>query len=177
MHILLELFFIHFPYSTDKENLFNYQEILEWVVISFILIALMFESVLIMYREIRCSSFIGLIDWKIEECSLSEIIGSKFKVEGSTRVTLYLIYLVFFQNILSKISFFLFWLTGSKFFLWWQKLHWKKHCFFFKLHSLHNQTSCHYSRYHKSMLSTQSCNLMRFCYDAVKPLTWPMFIL
>ena len=90
MHILLELFSIHFPYSTDKENLFNNQEIFEWVVISFILIALMFESVLIMYREIRCSSFIGLIDWKIEECSLSEIIGSKFKVEGSTRVTLYL---------------------------------------------------------------------------------------
>ena len=51
----------YFPYCslqisfvTDKERFFNNQELLEWVVTSFILVTLMFDSVVITYIEIRC---------------------------------------------------------------------------------------------------------------------------
>ena len=42
------------PYGTDRENLINNQELLEWVVTSCILITFILESAVIMYREIRC---------------------------------------------------------------------------------------------------------------------------
>ena len=45
-------------YGTDQENLFNNQQLLSWLVISFILITLIFDSVVIMYREIRCWSLL-----------------------------------------------------------------------------------------------------------------------
>ena len=47
-------------YGTDQENLFNNQQLLSWLVISFILITLIFDSVVIMYREIRCWSLLGI---------------------------------------------------------------------------------------------------------------------
>ena len=45
---------LHISFVTDKERFFNNQELLEWVVTSFILVILMFDSVVITYVEIRC---------------------------------------------------------------------------------------------------------------------------
>ena len=53
MGIFSILFFTHLLF-TDKERFFYNQELLEWVVTSFILVILMFDSVVITYIEIRC---------------------------------------------------------------------------------------------------------------------------
>ena len=45
---------LHISFVTDKERFFNNQELLEWVVTSFILVTLMFDLVVITYIEIRC---------------------------------------------------------------------------------------------------------------------------
>ena len=38
----------------DRENLFNNQEVLQFIIIAFILITLMFDSGVILKGEIRC---------------------------------------------------------------------------------------------------------------------------
>ena len=44
----------------DKDNLFNNQELLKLVIISFILVALTFVSGVKFHGEIRCSSLLGV---------------------------------------------------------------------------------------------------------------------
>ena len=46
--------FLYISYGADKENLFNNQELLLLVVISFILVPLIFDSGVILQGEIRC---------------------------------------------------------------------------------------------------------------------------
>ena len=45
---------------TDKDNLFNNQELLKLVIISFILVAVKFVSGVKFHGEIRCSSLLGV---------------------------------------------------------------------------------------------------------------------
>ena len=42
------------------ENLFNNQELLEFVIVSFLLVTLMFDSGVILWGEIRCQSLLGV---------------------------------------------------------------------------------------------------------------------
>ena len=51
----------------DKENLFNNQEPLKLVIISFILMTLTSDLVVIMQREIKCLSPLGLRGLKPED--------------------------------------------------------------------------------------------------------------
>ena len=53
MHILHTVLYI-FVKVLKKENLFNNQALLQLVIIFFILMILMFNSRMILYREIRC---------------------------------------------------------------------------------------------------------------------------
>ena len=48
------IMFLYISYGADKENLFNNQELLLLVVISFILVPLIFDSGGILQEEIRC---------------------------------------------------------------------------------------------------------------------------
>ena len=48
------IMFLYISYGADKENLFNNQELLLLVVISFILVPLIFDSGVILQEEIRC---------------------------------------------------------------------------------------------------------------------------
>ena len=69
MHILHTVL-CTFPDVLAKENLFNNQEVLQLIIISFILMTLMFNSGVILKGEIRC--------W-----SLSEIKGLMTKYSTS----------------------------------------------------------------------------------------------
>ena len=42
------------------ENLFNNQELIEFVIVSFLLVTLMFDSGVILWGEIRCQSLLGV---------------------------------------------------------------------------------------------------------------------
>ena len=53
MHILLTVLNT-FLLCAGRENLFNNQEVLKFVIIAFILITLMFDSGVILKGEIRC---------------------------------------------------------------------------------------------------------------------------
>ena len=54
MQIFHTVHSIQILYSCGEEHLFNNQELLECVIISCILITLMFDSIVIMCREIGC---------------------------------------------------------------------------------------------------------------------------
>ena len=51
MHILHPQ---NIPLCAGRENLFNNQEVLQFIIIAFILITLMFDSGVILKGEIRC---------------------------------------------------------------------------------------------------------------------------
>ena len=53
MHILYTVLY-NFPWCADKENLFNSREVLQLIIISLILMALMVDSGMILKREISC---------------------------------------------------------------------------------------------------------------------------
>ena len=54
------IMFLYISYGADKENLFNNQELLLLVVISFILVPLIFDSGVILQGEIRCLLLLGV---------------------------------------------------------------------------------------------------------------------
>ena len=62
MHIPLTVWYT-FRIGIENENLFNNQELLDWVFIVYFLITSMFDSVVVMCREIRCWSFSGVKGW------------------------------------------------------------------------------------------------------------------
>ena len=59
MQIFHTVHSIQILYSYGEEHLFNNQELLEWVIISCILITLMFDSIVIMRREIGVNEFMN----------------------------------------------------------------------------------------------------------------------
>ena len=59
MQIFHTVHSIQILYSYGEEHLFNNQELLEWVIISCILITLMFDSIVIMCREIGDNEFMN----------------------------------------------------------------------------------------------------------------------
>ena len=59
MQIFHTVHSIQILYSYGEEHLFNNQELLEWVIISCILITLMFDSIVIMCREIGVNEFMN----------------------------------------------------------------------------------------------------------------------
>ena len=54
------LFSIHFIMCWQGEFVFNNQEVLQFIIIAFILITLMFDSGVILKGEIRCKSLSGI---------------------------------------------------------------------------------------------------------------------
>ena len=56
---IFSILFLYISYGIDKENLFNNQELLWLVTISFILMALMCDSGMILKGEIRCKALLG----------------------------------------------------------------------------------------------------------------------
>ena len=59
MQIFHTVHSIQILYSYGEEHLFNNQELLEWVIISCILITLMLDSIVIMCREIGVNEFMN----------------------------------------------------------------------------------------------------------------------
>ena len=60
MHILCTGLFTLFSKCACKENLFSNQEVLQLIIISFILMTLMFDSWVRLKGEIRCWSLLGI---------------------------------------------------------------------------------------------------------------------
>ena len=59
MHVLHTVLYT-FPNVLAKENLFNNQEVLQLIIISFILMTLMLDSWMILKGEIKCQSLLGI---------------------------------------------------------------------------------------------------------------------
>ena len=58
MYILLTV--LHSMPGSDRENLFKNQELLQLVIVSFILMTLMYDLEVILKGEIRCQAFLGV---------------------------------------------------------------------------------------------------------------------
>ena len=59
MQIFHTVHSIQILYSYGEEHLFDNQELLEWMIISCILITLMFDSIVIMCKEIGVNEFMN----------------------------------------------------------------------------------------------------------------------
>ena len=71
MQIFHTVHSVQILYSYGEEHLFDNQELLEWMIISCILITLMFDSIVIMCREIGC---LGVNEF-MNELSANHIIA------------------------------------------------------------------------------------------------------
>ena len=84
MHILHTALYT-FPICAGKENLYNNQEVLQLIIISFILMTLMFDSGVILKGEIRCLSLSGIKGLNNTRCFQSlKVILRKFKLLNLT---------------------------------------------------------------------------------------------
>ena len=75
---------LYIPYDTDKENLFDNQELLKLVIISFILVTSTFDSWVILWGEIRSQSLLGVEGLKRKThhtCCISLLGDNKFNVK------------------------------------------------------------------------------------------------
>ena len=75
---------LYIPYDTDKENLFDNQELLKLVIISFILVTSTFDSWVILWGEIRCQSLLRVegLKWKTHHtCCISLLGDNKLNVK------------------------------------------------------------------------------------------------
>ena len=72
---------LYILYDTDKENLFDNQELLKLVIISFILVTSTFDSWVILWGEIRSQSLLGVEGLKRKThhtCCISLLGDNKF---------------------------------------------------------------------------------------------------
>ena len=75
---------LYIPYDTDKENLFDNQELLKLVIISFILVTSTFNSWVILWGEIRSQSLSGFEGLKRKThntCCINLLGDNKFNVK------------------------------------------------------------------------------------------------
>ena len=60
MHILHSVLYTFANVLARRSNLFKNQEVLQFIIISFILMTIMFDSGMILKGEIRCWSLLGI---------------------------------------------------------------------------------------------------------------------